>query len=301
MTAGDLRLCRFEARIKFTTPAKLPLWSGNALRSGFGARLRDLVCLSRPHQEDCAACRHQSICVYESIYNGRPRPGAQSLRRMSDPPRPFVLLPPGPGHYGPRAETAFGFSLFGHAVEHLPYFLLALRALGESGLGTGYRTGLGRFVLESVDCVGYETRSAVLSGDTVFNSLHPISYSEILLASKEHFGEVTLSFKTPTQITENDVFTAAPSFRALISRLLSRANSLAELYGSGALCNSDEALRLLGQSRLVAISSASTRSIRTERYFHRQKGEIKPIAPFFAGELTYSGEFSKEAMALLEI
>ena len=94
---------------------------------------------------------------------------------------------------------------------------------------------------------------------------------------------------------------AAPSFRALISRLLSRANSLAELYGSGALCSSDEALLLLGQSRLVAISSASTRSIRTERYFHRQKREIKPIAPFFVGELTYSGEFSREIMALLEL
>jgi len=211
-------------------------------------------------------------------------------------------MPPIPGDYSADAEAGFELSLFGQAQEHLPYFLLALKALGESGLGSGYRTGLGRFELRSVDCIGYGTRSAVLSGNTVFSKQFPtISYQEILSASQEHFGEVTLIFKTPAQIKEDGVFTAAPSFRALISRLLSRANSLAELYGSGALCSNDEALSLLGQSRLVAISNASTRSILTERYFHRQKNEIKPVAPFFIGKITYSGEFSKEVMALLEM
>jgi len=243
------------------------------------------------------------LCIYDSVYNARILPGKQNLRRTADPPRPFALMPPIPGYYSAGAEADFGLALFGQAQEHLPYFLLALKALGESGLGSGYRTGLGRFQLGSVDCLGYGTRSPVLSGDTVFSGqqLATISYQEILAASQEQFGEVTLIFKTPAQIKENGVFTAAPSFRALISRLLSRANSLAELYGSGALCSSDEALSLFGQARLVAVSSASTRSILAERYFHSQKSEIKPVAPFFIGEITYSGEFSREMMALLEM
>jgi len=303
MTAGDLKLSRFEAKIRFITTAKLPFWSGNSLRSGFGARLREVACISRGHLEECASCQHKSHCIYDSVYNARLLPGKQNLRRTTDPPRPFALMPPLPGNYGAGAEADFGFALFGQAREHLPYFLLALKALGESGLGSGYRMGLGRFDLESVDCIGYGTRSAVLSGATVFSGqqLSTVSYQEILSASQEHFGEVTLIFKTPAQIKEDGVFTAAPSFRALLSRLLSRANSLAELYGSGGLCSNEEALRILGQSRLVAISSASTRSILAERYFHRQKGEIKPIAPFFIGELTYRGAFSKEVMALLEM
>jgi hypothetical protein len=303
MIAGDLKLSRLEAKIRFITPAKLPFWSGNSLRSGFGARLRDVTCISRDHLEECASCQHRSLCIFESIYNARLLPGKENLRRTIDPPRPFALMPPIPGNYYAGAEAAFGFTLFGHAQEHLPYFLLALKALGESGLGSGYRTGLGRFDLESVDCIGYGTKHAVLSGTTIFSGqkLCTISYQEILSASQEHFGDVTLIFKTPAQIKENGVFTAAPSFRALISRLLSRANSLAELYGSGGLCSSEEALRLLGQSRLVSVSSVSTRSILAERYFNRQKGSIKPIAPFFIGELTYSGEFSKEVMALLEM
>jgi hypothetical protein len=303
MTAGDLRLCRLEAKIRFITPAKLPFWSGNSLRSGLGARLRDVACINQGHQEDCDSCHHRMLCVYDSIYNARILPGKQNLRRTADPPRPFALVPPIPGYYSAGAEADFGLALFGQAQEHLPYFLLALKALGESGLGSGYRTGMGKFQLGPVDCLGYGTRSPVLSGDTVFSGqqLATISYQEILAASQEHFGEVKLIFKTTAQIKENGVFTAVPSFRALISRLLSRANSLAELYGSGALCSSDEALSLFGQARLVAVSSASTRTILAERYFHQQKSEIKPVAPFFIGEITYSGEFSQEIMALLEM
>jgi hypothetical protein len=303
MTAGDLKLCRVEATIRFNTHAKLPFWSGNSLRSGFGARLRDTACINRDHQEDCATCYHQSQCIYDSIYNARILPGKQNLRRTADPPRPFAMMPPNSGNYSAGAQAAFGFTLFGQAQEHLPYFLLALKALGESGLGSGYRTGLGRFDLESVDCIGYGTRSAVLSGDTVFSGeqLCTVSYQDILSASEEHFGDVTLIFKTPAQIKENGLYTAAPSFRGLLSRILSRANSLAELYGSGVLCSSEEALHILGQSRLATISNAATRSILAERYFHKQKGKTKPIAPFFIGELTYSGEFSREIMALLEL
>lgn len=303
MTAGDLKLCRLEAKIRFVTPAKLPFWSGNSLRSGLGARLRDIACINRGQQVDCDSCPHRSLCIYDSIYNARVLPGKQNLRRTKDPPRPFALMPPVPGDYSAGAEASFGLSLFGQAQEHLPYFLLALKTLGESGLGSGYRAGLGRFELESVDCIGYGTRSAVLSGKAIFSKqqFSTISYQEILSASQEHFGEVNLIFKTPAQIKENGVFTAAPSFRALISRLLSRANSLAELHGSGALCSSDEALTILGQSRLVAISSISTRTILAERYFHKQKSEIKPVAPFFIGKITYSGEFSREIMALLEV
>jgi hypothetical protein len=52
---------------------------------------------------------------------------------------------------------------------------------------------------------------------------------------------------------------AYPSFRGLISRLLSRANVLAEHYGSAVLYSSEEALSILRQCRLVAIASASTR------------------------------------------
>lgn len=303
MTAGDLEFSKFEARIRFTSPAHLPFWSGNALRSGFGARLKGLVCLARGMglQDDCPSCPHRETCVYDYFYNARPPPGAKVLRRQSDPPRPFAFEPPQSGRYEPGAEAVFGFTLFGRAIQYLPYFLLSLRNLGESGLGSGYREGQGRFILESVDSLGYGASANIFSGDTVFNRSIPLSYQEILKASREHVGSLMIKFTTPAQIKENDRFTAAPSFRGFMSKLLSRANVLAEFYGSGALYSSEESLRILGECRQVAITSAATRELWEKRYFHKQKQEKRPLAPFFTGRITYSGEFSQEMMALLEL
>jgi len=304
MLSGDLEFGRFEASIRFISPAYLPLWSGNALRSGFGARLRGLVCLAdaqRPQQADCHGCLHQGSCVYNYFYNARPPAGALVLRRQSDPPRPFAFEPPRPGRYEPGERASFGFTLFGKSLQYLPYFLLALRNLGESGLGSGYREGQGRHILECVDSIGYGSRACIFSGDTVFNRSILQSFGEILKASREHTGRVTLDFITPSQIKENDRFTAAPSFRGLMSKLLSRANALAEFYGSGGLYSSAEVLRILGECRSVAIASAATAEIREKRYFHQQKQEKRPLAPFFTGSIAYSGEFSQDVMALLEL
>ena len=45
-----------------------------------------------------------------------------------------------------------------------------------------------------------------------------------------------------TQIKEEDRFTAAPTFRFLMSRLLFRANILAEFFGSGMLYDQERSL-----------------------------------------------------------
>jgi len=42
---GYLGLFRFEMRAGFTTEEEMPFWIRNALQSGFGARLREMVCV----------------------------------------------------------------------------------------------------------------------------------------------------------------------------------------------------------------------------------------------------------------
>jgi len=303
---GDLPLSQFEARIKFESDADLSRWSGNTLRSGFGVHLKMLVCArgggtGGQDAEGCKACQLRSSCVYDYFYNSSPPEGVKVLRKQSDIPRPFVFDPPFSGKHSAGSASSFRFALFGRGVEYLPYFLLALRNLGESGMSKGYRLGYGKFHLEAVDSIGFGTSNNIFSGDTVFNRAITLSYQEMLKGSAEHRGDLTLHFLTPTQIKEDDRFTAAPSFRGLISRLLFRANALAEFYGSGMLYDNEEVLALLGACRSISIVRAKTEEIRAERYFHKQMMKKQQLPPFFAGEITYQGEFPREIMALLEL
>ncbi|MDM7934112.1 MAG: CRISPR system precrRNA processing endoribonuclease RAMP protein Cas6 [Methanothrix sp.] len=243
----------------------------------------------------------RGTCIYDYFYNSAPPEGAGVLRKQSDIPRPFVFDPPRGGLHPAGSRATFRLTLLGRGIDYMPYFLLALRNLGETGMSKGYRKGYGRFSLESVDSVGYSARAQVFSGDTVFSNAIRLSYQQILEASVEHSGCLTLRFLTPTQIKENDRFTAAPTFRGLISRLLFRANAMAEFYGSGILYNNDGALELLGGCRAISIAAASTRGVRAGRYFHRQRIRMQQLPPFFEGEVTYCGDFSRDMMALLEL
>ena len=110
-----------------------------------------------------------------------------------------------------------------------------------------------------------------------------LCYQEMLKGSAEHRGSLTVRFLTPAQIKEGDRFTAAPSFRGLISRLLFRANALAEFYGSGMLYDNEQVLALLGACRSISIVKANTEEIRAERYFHKQRMKKQNLPPFFAG------------------
>ncbi len=297
----NLELARYEASIRFSTAADLPPWSGNVLRSGFGARLKEMVCLSYGgHGNDCSGCLQRASCAYDFFYNSRPFDGAKVLRNQ-EIPRPFAFEPPKPGRYSPGDGLVLGFTLVGKAMSYLPYFLLALRNLGEKGMSLGFREGKGKFCLEAVDSIGYGARSNIFQGETVYNRSICLSYREMVEASQEHSGKLSMHFITPTQIKENGRFTAAPSFRGLMGRLISRANALAEFYGPGMLYDHEEVLSILSLCRGVNIASAKTEEIWMERRFHDQGSEKKPLAPFFRGEIVYSGEFSREIMALLEL
>ena len=129
MTVGDLVLSRFEARIRFTSDATMPRWAGNALRSGFGARLRDLVCVDggASFDDNCAGCPHRENCVYDRFYNARPPENAQVLRKQAAISRPFVLDPPASGEYRTGEGAILGFTLPYSAAASSTYLTLSWR------------------------------------------------------------------------------------------------------------------------------------------------------------------------------
>ena len=112
--------------------------AANVLRGAFGVIFRKLACVSTC--PGAAQCEIAHECPYARIFEPKQNLSLQSgPSGLSDWPRPFVFralhldghrIQPGESFY-------FDLILFEPPEKALPYFVLAFRELGNSGLGPG--------------------------------------------------------------------------------------------------------------------------------------------------------------------
>lgn len=115
----------------------LPPYKGSTLRGGFGRVFRRIACSMR--EQDCGDCLLKGGCPYAYIFETAPPVGTKALQNYESIPRPFVLEPPleEKTFYDPGEKLVFHLVLFGKAVDYLPYFIVAFRELGQTGIGKG--------------------------------------------------------------------------------------------------------------------------------------------------------------------
>lgn len=156
-----IRFARYEFQIRAQESAVLPPFLGTTLRGAFGNALKSIAC-SMPHG-DCERCLLVERCLYPSVFETTAKQAAGLLSRRKDAPRPFIFIPPLPRadagllrarddlmRWRVRVERdqaiGFGMSLFGSAVDDLPYMIYAISAMSQEGFGAARA----RFVLEKV-------------------------------------------------------------------------------------------------------------------------------------------------------
>lgn len=131
-----LRIGLFRFRIVPLESLLVPAVNkGNMLRGGFGHAFRRLCCM--PQCKDTRACPVGLSCPYKAIFEPSPPPGAESLSKNQDIPRPFVFRAPLTQQTRFEKDEAFDFELVlvGRALDCLPYFVLSFRELAAEGLG----------------------------------------------------------------------------------------------------------------------------------------------------------------------
>lgn len=156
-----LSLYRYRVELRLSRPLLLPAHRRAVLwRGAFGSVFRSLVC--HDVALACEACPLRSACPFPRVFAPTIPPGRPELARLRDPPRPFVFVDPHPAAPSLPAEeiVTLGLTLVGTAVADLPYFVVALRRLGEEGIGPARV----RFEVEAVRCAD----ASGLSGPTVF-------------------------------------------------------------------------------------------------------------------------------------
>jgi len=117
-----LPLIPLRLHYRATAPIPLSRYSGSLWRSGFGANLRELACVTGA--PSCDACPVRHNCAYGVVFDTLQPTAARGLNaRHREQPHPYVLSPAG------EDETAavVDFIVLGPALTHLPLLLRALK------------------------------------------------------------------------------------------------------------------------------------------------------------------------------
>jgi len=277
-----LELARFRLELRAEEAIVLPPYKGSALRGGFGATFKKVVCALR--DGDCSRCMLRSSCAYSYIFETPPPPDARMMRKYPYAPHPFVLEPPleDKTEYAPGEVLSFGLVLVGRAIEYLPYFLYTFGELGRIGLGKGR----GRFSLKRAWAVGPEGEEVVYEGE-MFRRPSFRSSSEV--ATLPGLTEVSLSFLTPTRIKYSERLVLDLEFHILVRSLLRRISLLSYFH-----CGRELKLDfrgLIDRARDVETAERDLRWYDWERYSGRQKVRMKLGG--FVGRVSFRGELEE--------
>jgi len=122
----------FEAR----RDAVFTSYSGSVWRGYFGARLRQLACVTGAKR--CDGCGMRSECAYAYLFETAPPADAPRMRKYNSVPHPLVLAPPpvmGVQSYPAGSLFPLDVRLFGRACDYAELVVQMLALVGRDGLG----------------------------------------------------------------------------------------------------------------------------------------------------------------------
>lgn len=231
---ADLKVAKLTVETEVMRSGPLPNWLGSALRGAFGHAYKNVVCMVA-HRE-CERCLLRQRCPYTYLFETWKPDKAIWMTKYDRVPHPFILHPPPQGAkvWQKGESLCFEMSLFGQAVELLPYLILSWEELASQGLGSE-RIPLkvlrvSRQALPSQTLIEIYTPGKDLSG-TPQNWSVPIS---ALRNSPEETQRpvITLHWQSPVRLSgaHPDQSPELP-FHTLISSLLRRLSMLAYFHG----------------------------------------------------------------------
>ena len=288
-----LRIARFQFTIEPTEEIRLPDYKGAALRGGFGFAFKKATCLSRDRQ--CGPCMLKSACAYFTVFETKvPKETAERLRIGADAPHPFVLDPPMTErqHFHPGSNISYGLTLFGSAIEKLPFFVYAFMILGED-LGIG--RGRGRFKLLSVVD---DNGKHIYDEGNLSGGFAVLSAKEILESTGTDDRLLTMKLQTPVRMKtawQRDqgpglltAITKGEEFHLLFKALYHRAFVLTQLYGDNPPQKEYNSRDLLYECGAVKLHESRTHWLDWTRYSTRQKQEMQLGG--MLGTVSFSGK-----------
>jgi hypothetical protein len=297
----DLPVLPVRITARALDPLQLPENSASSLRGAFGAALYQLVCVHRERSQ-CRGCPEEARCPYPYLFATRAEEGRDGTSGFSDLPRPYVIGGPmGETLVPPGNTLTWRVTLIGRAIEHLPYFALAWRAMGAHGIGHGR----GRFEVLHVEALDLAEEPAQVLYDRETNLLHTpttvIAASQLAASlpagsfgSPPPIQSAAIHFRTPTLVKYESRPAPVPQFHILWRSLQRRLSMLRLAHGTGRPeVPFAESIRC---AERIELTGWTAQELTWQRYSQRQARRV-PMRGF-VGTASYRGDLTPFLPAL---
>ncbi len=293
----EFKFAKYHITLKAKEHMILPEFKGSMLRGGFGHAFKRICCANR--EKTCDGCLIKQSCPYAYVFETAPPEDAEHMAAHYKVPHPYIFEPPldDKTEYSVGELLDFHLILIGKGIDYLPYFIFAIRELGEIGI-TVRRHKFELVSIYAVDCLTNEETLVYLASDNIVHA-QKVSLTGLALIDKVkeyNSHQLTLNFLTPTRVKYQGsyCFNEIP-MAAIIQNLTLRSNALSYFHGSGIW---DDSLKDLKELALdVAVTKSYIKRREVLRYSNRQgqKDSLSGIV----GKVSYEGNFEPLLPALL--
>jgi len=284
---------------------------GNVIRGGFGSTFRRIVC--HGNCGDPESCELRNVCPYTAVFHPFVPESSEKISRTRDIPRPFVIKPPLETKelYVPGDQLTFDVVLVGRIKDYLPYFIVTLKELSQTGLGR-HRSPVELSTVthvgeDGVEAEVYANESNLVrppSGSISWTGICPSQGLTNSSVGPQHtrvagdaggsnngaanVTRVTLRFLTPTMLKTDGAYSRRPVFGSLAKRLRDRINALSYFYCGEGL---DIDFKAFGeQAERIKTAADSTCWVESSRYSRRR--EVSHDLSGFIGDAVFEGDLA---------
>ena len=273
-------------QIKFATPVKADNNPVFVLRSILGKQLRQMACISR--QSVCLTCMYNKTCAYAYIFESIVEKKNSTLPGRNTISHPYCVSQNSNFVYQDVILESFDFTitLFGRAIDYLPYFYAAFVRGGREGL---FKERI-PFEIEDVKING---DSLLLNKESIRTDFEVFVFD--LFQPEENLGqELSIKLKTPLRFKSNGTYNKTFSAQAFWNCLYRRAKTMFLSYGQD--CKEDD-FPDLPQTATV-ITDSTLHWMNVKHYSARQKYAMELGG--VVGNMSFTGNLSNLEVRLLE-
>jgi len=196
------------------------------LRSVLGKNLRSMCCIA--HTEKCSSCMYNKTCAYAFIFetilsqDNTIQPG----RNTASHPFSFTQNAKITDKGSIITSYDFTITLFGKAIEYLPYIYAAFVRAGKEGL---FKSRI-QYIVEDVTV---SSNSILENSETIQVSHTPNTWKYNPDNTESKKGDVLVELLSPLRFKTAGKYTTEFNAEAFMLCLFRRMKTLCLLYGSG--------------------------------------------------------------------